>query len=107
MSASDNNDLLQILNAHGQDFLNSFSLPTSSKKRKSAESPSRPAKVAKLQSPKEDDEEEWTGIHVSESEEDEEDTGSGWCKQHTFPQQPEISRIRTGGRRIHVWRSNK
>ncbi|KAJ7904431.1 hypothetical protein B0H14DRAFT_3079307 [Mycena olivaceomarginata] len=76
MSASDNNDLLQILNAHGQDFLNSFSLPTSSKKRKSAASPSRPAKVAKLQSPEEDDEEEWTGIHVSESEEDEEDTGS-------------------------------
>ncbi|KAJ7368211.1 hypothetical protein DFH08DRAFT_796221 [Mycena albidolilacea] len=76
MSASDNDDLLQILNAHGQDFLNSFSLPTSSKKRKSAASPSRPAKVAKLQSPEEDDEEEWTGIHVSESEEDEEETGS-------------------------------
>ncbi|KAJ7781330.1 hypothetical protein B0H16DRAFT_1299412 [Mycena metata] len=77
MSAS-SDDLLQILNAHGQQFLSSFSVPTpsSSKKRKSADTSSRPSKVPKLQPPEpEDDEEEWTGIQVeqSESEEDIED----------------------------------
>ncbi|KAF7355220.1 hypothetical protein MSAN_01437800 [Mycena sanguinolenta] len=74
MSASSNDDLLQILNAHGQEFLSSFSLPapTSSKKRKSTESSSRPTKVAKLESPPEsDEEEEWTGIQVDESESEE------------------------------------
>ncbi|KAJ7276289.1 hypothetical protein B0H12DRAFT_1065912 [Mycena haematopus] len=70
MSAS-NDDLLQILNAHGQNFLDSFSLPTptSSKKRKSAESSSRPAKVPKLEPPESDEEDEWTGIEVDETEE--------------------------------------
>ncbi|KAJ7937133.1 hypothetical protein B0H13DRAFT_1944365 [Mycena leptocephala] len=63
MAASDNDDLLQILNAHGQQFLNSFSL--------SSPSPSRPAKVAKLQSPESDEEEEWTGIQLDESESEE------------------------------------
>ncbi|KAF7352863.1 hypothetical protein MVEN_01253300 [Mycena venus] len=79
MPASDNDDLLQILNAHGQEFLNSFSFPapSSSKKRKSEASSSRPAKVAKLQPPEsdEEEEEEWTGIQVDQSE-DEEETGS-------------------------------
>ncbi|KAJ7047454.1 hypothetical protein C8F04DRAFT_1172054 [Mycena alexandri] len=74
MSASSDNDLLQILNAHGQQFLTSFSLPnpSSGKKRKSADSSSRPSKVPKLQPPEpEDDEEEWTGIQLEQSESEE------------------------------------
>jgi hypothetical protein len=102
MAASDNDDLLQILNAHGQQFLNSFSLssPSSSKKRKCADSPSRPAKVAKLQSPESDEEEEWTGIQLDESE-SEEHSESGQCLWHPLLQCRETfggSRIRAGGR---------
>ncbi|KAF8211197.1 hypothetical protein K438DRAFT_1568530 [Mycena galopus ATCC 62051] len=88
MSAS-NDDLLQILNAHGQDFLNSFSLPasTSSKKRKSADNPSRAAKVAKLQPPESDEEDEWTGIQVDESESGE-DTGKFEQEDDEFTSAP-------------------
>ncbi|KAJ6509899.1 hypothetical protein C8R47DRAFT_1299568 [Mycena vitilis] len=68
MSASANNDhLLEILNAHGQQFLSSFSQPSASKKRKSVDGPSRPAKIAKRE-PSESDEEEWTGIQQDSSE---------------------------------------
>ncbi|KAJ7700000.1 hypothetical protein B0H17DRAFT_273864 [Mycena rosella] len=67
MSTSDD-DLLQILNAHGQQFLGSFSLPTpTTKKRKRADNSSRSAKIPKLQTP-ELDEEEWTGIQVEQSD---------------------------------------
>ncbi|KAJ7179910.1 hypothetical protein C8R43DRAFT_870438 [Mycena crocata] len=71
-----NDDLLQILNAHGQQFLDSFSLPvaSSSKKRKCAEGPSRAAKVLKIQPAELDDEiEEWTGIQAEQSDSDEVD----------------------------------
>ncbi|KAJ7499003.1 hypothetical protein FB451DRAFT_1117853 [Mycena latifolia] len=77
MSTSDD-DLLQILNAHGQQFLNSFSFPapSSSKKRKCIDNPARTAKIPKLQTPEldsDDDLEEWTGIQVDQSESGEED----------------------------------
>ncbi|KAJ6599148.1 hypothetical protein DFH09DRAFT_1356256 [Mycena vulgaris] len=79
MSASDDEDsLLRILNAHGQQFLDSFSLPAppSSKKRKRADYPSRPAKIPKLQPPEldaaDDDLEEWAGIQVEKSDSGEE-----------------------------------
>ncbi|KAJ6539262.1 hypothetical protein B0H19DRAFT_1178082 [Mycena capillaripes] len=73
MAASDHDDLLQILNAHGQQFLSSFSLPTSpsDKKRKRTVSPPRATKVAKLSSPESDEEEEWIGIQAEESESEE------------------------------------
>ncbi|KAJ7228746.1 hypothetical protein GGX14DRAFT_487396, partial [Mycena pura] len=81
MSASDHNDLLHILNAHGQEFLKSFSRPTasSSSKRKCSDASPRPAKVPKHQpaaGAEDDSEEEWTGILVKHSESDE-NTGSG------------------------------
>ncbi|KAJ7507714.1 hypothetical protein B0H11DRAFT_1968289 [Mycena galericulata] len=70
MSASDD-DLLRILNAHGQQFLSSFALPlpSSPKKRKRDDIPSRAAKVPKLQPVELDDDwEEWTGIQLDQSE---------------------------------------
>lgn len=87
MAASDNDHLLQILNAHGQQFLSSFSLPTSvsDKKRKRADSPSRAAKLVKLSSPESDEEEEWAGIQVegSESDEDPENGEYMWTHIHS------------------------
>ncbi|KAJ7179241.1 hypothetical protein C8R46DRAFT_1159887 [Mycena filopes] len=72
MAASDG-DLLQILNAHGQSFLSSFSLPASSGiKRKGPDSSSRPLKVHKLQPSEPEDDEEWTGIQAEQSESEEE-----------------------------------
>ncbi|KAJ7744526.1 hypothetical protein DFH07DRAFT_978443 [Mycena maculata] len=67
-------ELLQILNAHGQQFLNSFSLPTTpSQKRKSEDSPSRAGKIPKLQAADPEDElEEWAGIQVDQSDSGEE-----------------------------------
>jgi hypothetical protein len=68
MSASDNH-LLQILNAHGQQFLDSFSLPAASapKKRKHAGGPSRPAKIQKLQPAESELEEEESGEENGQS----------------------------------------
>ncbi|KAF7331983.1 hypothetical protein MKEN_00078600 [Mycena kentingensis (nom. inval.)] len=63
---SDQDRLLEILNAHGQDFLASFSL--SSTKRKAPQQSPRPTKLQKLDVA-EDDEEEWAGIEEEGSSE--------------------------------------
>jgi hypothetical protein len=83
---SSDEDLLQILQQHGQQFLSSFSLPvaSSSQKRKRANSPPRVQKLPKVQTDEIDDSydsDEWTGIvaTVSNSEESSEEgkcTGS-------------------------------
>ncbi|KAJ7095299.1 hypothetical protein B0H15DRAFT_104581 [Mycena belliarum] len=75
---SSNDDLLQILNAHGQQFLDSFSLPapSSSIKRKRGDNSSRPAKIPKYEAPELDDdesEEEWGGIQMQQSGSEEND----------------------------------
>lgn len=61
-SDHDQDNLLDLLQAHGQQFLSSFSIPVASgsgkKRKRTAKSPI-PNKVQKLDS---EEEEEWTGI---------------------------------------------
>ncbi|KAK7061649.1 hypothetical protein R3P38DRAFT_2830727 [Favolaschia claudopus] len=96
---SSDQHLLQILNAHGQDFLNSFALPASAlgTKRKSTEGSSRPAKVPKLQPESDDDEEEeeWTGIQAESSESgDESEPGSDFEQEDDeFTSAPSSSKV--------------
>lgn len=63
-----NEELLKVLEAHGREFLNSFSLPSISGKRKR-----EPEKE------KEEEGEEWSGIQMSSSSEDEAENGDVDC----------------------------
>nr|GAT54055.1 predicted protein [Mycena chlorophos] len=68
---SPNDHLLEILNAHGQEFLASFGLPTTAPKRKADEPSPRPTKLQKTGSAGTEEEEEWGGIQASDDEDDE------------------------------------
>jgi hypothetical protein len=61
-----NEELLKVLEAHGRDFLNSFSLPSVSGKRK-------------REPEEEKEEEEWSGIQMSSPSEDEAENGDINC----------------------------
>jgi hypothetical protein len=76
---SDQDELLKLLEAHGEQFLQSFHLPISgaSAKRKMSKSatPSSP-KRPKLSENVYTSDEEWTGIRIDVSDSQGEETGS-------------------------------
>lgn len=65
---SDIEDLLAILNAHGQSFIQSFDIPTPG--------PSNKRKHVEEEAP-ESEEDEWTGITPEGEDEDEENSEVG------------------------------
>lgn len=63
---SDQADLLDILNAHGQSFLDSFSVPVAGVKRKRTQQHS--PRIPDREESEESEESEWSGIGGSDSE---------------------------------------